>query len=438
MIMCHILLFGKIEMKMKKKTMQSVKGKSDVKNIISLGLTSFFNDTASEMIYPLLPAFLAIQLGAGPAGLGLVEGVAETTSSVLKYYSGWLSDRWKKRKPIFVFGYLFSNIVRPLTGIVTSWLHVFLLRFADRVGKGLRTAPRDAILADSATIKHRALAFSFHRAMDHSGALVGPIIAWFLMAKFGMGYREVFLWSAVPGIFVILTVIFLVRERISAVDAKKVVDSKKYEAPSKKSDMATGIFSKNGLQSVKVMKLHKSFYHYLFIIIIFTLGNSSDAFLLLLAQNKGIGLAMLPILWGVLHISKMTFSFLGGWLGDRWSKRGIITAGWLVYGMVYLGFAFSSSASQIWALFIIYGIYFGFTEGSEKAMVADFVAAKHYGRAYGLYNLAVGIGALPASLIFGFLWQVFGHKTAFIAGAALSIFAALLLNIIRMKRENDS
>jgi MFS family permease len=437
MIMHHILSFGKLETIMKKKSLKSVKGKSDVKNIISLGLTSFFNDTASEMIYPLLPVFLAIQLGAGPAGLGLVEGVAETTSSVLKYYSGWLSDRWRKRKPIFVFGYLFSNIVRPLTGIVTSWWHVFLLRFADRVGKGLRTAPRDALLADSATEKHRALAFSFHRAMDHSGALVGPIIAWLLMAKFGMGYREVFLCSAIPGIFVILTVIFLVRERISAVDAQGAIVSKKDKVPEKKSDIKVGSFSRNSLQSSKEMKLHKSFYQYLFIIIIFTLGNSSDAFLLLLAQNKGIDLALLPILWSVLHISKMMFSFLGGWLGDRWSKRGIITAGWLVYGMVYLGFAFSSSTAHIWALFVIYGIYFGFTEGSEKALVADFVPAERYGRAYGLYNLAVGIGALPASLIFGFLWQVFGHKTAFIAGATLSIIAAVLLNILRMKKEND-
>jgi len=422
---------------MKKKSLKSVEGKSDVKNILSLGLTSFFNDTASEMIYPLLPAFLAIELGAGPAGLGLVEGVAETTSSVLKYYSGWLSDRWRKRKPIFVFGYLFSNIVRPLTCIVTSWLHILFLRFADRVGKGLRTAPRDAILADSATVRHRALAFSFHRAMDHSGALAGPIIAWFLMTQFGMGYREVFLWSAVPGIFVILTVIFLVRERISAVDVRGPIVSKENKVPEKKSDIKIGIFSRNSLQSSKEIKLHKSFYYYLFIIIIFTLGNSSDAFLLLLAQNKGIDLALLPILWGVLHLSKMVFSFLGGWLGDQWSKRGIITAGWLVYGMVYLGFAFSASAAHIWALFVIYGIYFGFTEGSEKALVADFVPPERYGRAYGLYNLAVGIGALPASLIFGFLWQVFGHKTAFIAGATLSIIAAVLLNMLRMKKEND-
>jgi MFS family permease len=437
MIMCHILLFGKIEMKMKKKTMQSVEGKSDVKNIVSLGLTSFFNDTASEMIYPLLPAFLAIQLGAGPAGLGLVEGVAETTSSVLKYYSGWLSDRWRKRKPIFVFGYLFSNLVRPLTGIVTSWLHVFLLRFADRVGKGLRTAPRDAILADSATIKHRALAFSFHRAMDHSGALLGPIIAWFLMAKLGMQYREVFLMSAIPGVLVVLTVIFLVRERISAVDDPGRVISLKNLNGGSRSRNETGKIIEGGTKLSNEGKFHKSFHHYLFIIIVFTLGNSSDAFLLLLAQNKGIALALLPILWGVFHVSKMTFSFLGGWLGDRWSKRGIITAGWLVYGLVYLGFAFSSSALHIWLLFVIYGIYFGFTEGSEKALVADLVSKERYGRAYGLYNLAIGIGALPASLIFGSLWQLFGYRTAFITGASLSIMAAMLLNILRIKRLND-
>jgi MFS family permease len=437
MIVHHILSFDKVEAVMKNKSLKQVSGKSDIKNILSLGLTSFFNDTASEMIYPLLPAFLAIQLGAGPAGLGLVEGVAETTSSVLKYYSGLLSDRWRRRKPIFVFGYLFSNLVRPLTGIVTSWGHVFLLRFADRVGKGLRTAPRDAILADSVTVKYRALAFSFHRAMDHSGALVGPIIAWLLMAKFGMGYREVFLWSAVPGIFVIFTVIFLVRERISAVDTQIAIVSKKDTVPENKSDIKMGIISKKSLRSSKEKKLHKSFYHYLFIIIVFTLGNSSDAFLLLLAQNEGIALALLPILWGVLHISKMAFSFLGGWLGDRWSKRGIITAGWLVYGMAYLGFAFAASATHIWVLFIIYGIYFGFTEGSEKALVADFVPAESYGRAFGLYNLAVGIGALPASLIFGFLWQVFGHEIAFISGAFLSITAAVLLNILRMKKENE-
>lgn len=425
------------ELYMKTKSSNPPKRKSDIRNILSLGFTSFFNDTASEMIYPLLPAFLAIQLGAGPAGLGLVEGVAETTSSVLKYYSGWLSDKWKKRKPIFVFGYLFSNIVRPLTGIVTSWWHVFALRFADRVGKGLRTAPRDALLADSVTMKHRALAFSFHRAMDHSGALVGPIIAWFLMAKMGMQYKEVFLLSAVPGVFVVLTVIFLVRERITAVDDihKEIsINNKKAE---KRSDLKSSVAEENQKPSIKEGKFHKSFHHYLFIIIVFTLGNSSDAFLLLLAQDKGIALALLPILWGVFHLSKMSFSFLGGWLADKWSKRGIITAGWLVYGLVYLGFALSVSAWHIWVLFVVYGIYFGFTEGTEKAFVADLVSKERYGRAYGLYNLAVGIGALPASLIFGALWQLFSYQTAFITGASLSILAAVLLNILRIRRAND-
>lgn len=411
--------------------------KSDIKNILSLGLTSFFNDLASEMIYPLLPAFLAVKLGAGPAGLGLVEGIAETTSSILKYYSGRMSDRIGKRKPIFLFGYIFSNIVRPLMGFASAWWHILVLRFSDRVGKGIRTAPRDALLADSASIKHRSLAFSFHRAMDHTGALFGPIIAWLLMSSFGMDYQEVFLWSAVPGIFVIFTIIFLVKEKPPAVKTETRI----VESSARNAGKDTNKDKKQGLNAVagvkRVIPLEKSFYYYLLIIIVFTLGNSSDAFLLLLAQQKGVALVLLPILWGVFHISKMAFSFLGGWLGDKWSKRGIVTSGWIIYGLVYTGFAFAATTLHIWLLFIAYGVYFGFTEGTEKALVADFVSAKHYGRAYGLYNLAVGIGALPASLIFGLVWQVFSHEAAFILGASLSITAAVLLNILKLKKSDE-
>lgn len=417
--------------------MKSAGKKTDIRNILSLGLTSFFNDMASEMIYPLLPAFLAITLDAGPAGLGLVEGIAETTSSVLKYYSGWLSDKLKKRKPIFLIGYIFSNIVRPLMGIATAWWHILFLRFADRIGKGVRTAPRDALLADSVSEKNRALAFSFHRAMDHTGALVGPVIAWLMMSQFNMGYREVFLWSAVPGIFVILTILFLVREKISGGDRyiKRAIKDKSIVKIKRRTEVQVSLKIASSDQAKPA--LHKSFYYYLFIIIIFTLGNSSDAFLLLLAQNKGVELALLPILWGVFHVSKMMFSFLGGWLGDKWSKRGIVSAGWVIYGIVYIGFAMASNELHIWMLFIIYGVYFGFSEGSEKAIVADFVSSKHYGRAYGLYNLAVGIGALPASLIFGFVWQVVDYKAAFIMGASLSLIAAILLNIIKLKKIDE-
>jgi len=402
---------------------QNKKGKSNVRNIVGLGLTSFFNDAASEMIYPLLPRFLAVTLGAGPTGLGLVEGIAKSTSSILKLFSGWLSDKLRKRKIIFFSGYLFSNILRPLIAFVTSWAHVLIIRFADRVGKGVRTAPRDALLADSASEKHKSFAFSFHRAMDHFGALVGPIIAWLLMDSFNFTHRKVFLFSVVPGVFVMLTIIFLVKEKIPK--KRKDPDVEFKEQAAEKAFFEKGKPGK---------KLPKHFYYYLTIIIIFTLGNSADAFLLLLASEKGVPLELIPILWGLHSLSKMSFSFLGGWLGDRWSKKGSVILGWFIYGIVYLGFAFAFKTIHIWFLFASYGIYFGLTEGVEKAIVSVYSESENYGKAYGLYNLAIGIGALPASLIFGFLWQTFSYKIAFITGASLAVLASVILLFLPIKK----
>ncbi|MBN2134566.1 MAG: MFS transporter [Acidobacteria bacterium] len=391
------------------------------KNIIALGFTSFFNDFSSEMIYPLLPAFLAIKLGAGPVGLGIVEGIAESTAAVIKLFSGIYSDKTGKRKPIFFSGYLFSNIVRPLIAFVGNWYQLLLLRFGDRVGKGVRTAPRDALLADSAGTTHRSFAFGFHRAMDHLGAMFGPVVAWVMMNYFAFGYRDVFLASAIPGVFVMLVIIFFVKEIKP--------DTKPEEL--KKATSTDKNIKTNVLNLSQLKTFPGTFRRYLTAILIATLGNSTDAFLLLLAYMRGISEIMIPLLWTFLHISKMLFNLLFGYIGDKTSRLKLIISGWFVYSLIYFGFAFSTKPIHIWILFALYGLYYGMTEGNEKALVADFVSKKDYGAAYGIYNLVIGIGALPASIIFGIIWKLVSAEAAFIFGAALAMLAALIMTGVK-------
>ena len=381
------------------------------KNIFFLGLVSFFNDFSSEMIYPLLPLFLTSVLGAGAAALGIIEGLAESTASVLKFFSGFFSDKYKRRKPIFAAGYTLSNIVRPLIGIASSWLHVLLLRFSDRVGKGIRTSPRDALLADSAGEKNRGFAFGFQRALDHAGAILGPLAAIILLPLLKNDLRYLFLLSAIPGVIVLFIVYFAVKE----------------VRPKKSPDRLT---LGQGLKGVD-----RNFRYYLIVILIFTLGNSSDAFLLLKAQDAGITMLQIPLLWIVLHIVKAVTSAPGGLLSDKVGRKAVIISGWVFYGVIYIAFAFTTGTSEIWFLFAIYGIYFGLTEGTEKAMVADMVKEDKMGTAYGLFNLTVGLAALPASLIFGLIWQYVGSQYAFIMGAGLALISSVMLFGVKIKRQ---
>lgn len=390
-------------------------------NVLALSIVSFLNDTSSEIIYPLLPAFLALTLGATPFAIGLIEGFAESVAAFLKLFSGYLSDKFSRRKlPVFL-GYSLASLTRPLLAFVTSWQQVLFVRVTDRVGKGIRGAPRDALLADSVSAEKRGLAFGFNRAADHLGAVFGPITAFILLSYFAddpnnptaRDYRQVFLFASVPVALGLFVIVFFVKEK------KHEIHSEANVTPIK--------LSLKGFDG--------NFKRFLIVIAIFTLSNSTDAFLLLRAEQAGIPVAVLPLLWMLLHFSKVVFSLIGGDLSDRVGRKKMIFAGWIVYALVYAGFAFVETAWQAWALFFIYGAYFGLTEGAEKALVADLVEPEKSGTAFGFYNLAFSITVFPASIIFGALWNQFGATTAFLTSAAISIGAALLLITVKTDRK---
>jgi MFS family permease len=375
------------------------------RNVKALGFVSLLNDAASEMIYPLLPVFLTSVLGVGAGALGVIEGIAESTASLLKLFSGWVSDKTKKRKVLILLGYGLAVLGRPLVAFSRYWWHVAIIRFVDRLGKGVRTPPRDALISLSTSGEIRGKAFSLHRAMDHAGAIIGPICAIALL-KAGMSLKSVFTWALIPGILTLFIIFFFVRE-------------KRIEAKAKKIDFKLSVLTKN-------------FKTYLLILVLFTLGNSSDAFLILKARDAGIATALIPLLWIVLHFVKMATSIPGGEWSDRVGRRKVIVTGWVVYALIYLGFGFASRVFHIWALFASYGVYFGLTEGVEKAFVSDLISDKFQGTAFGFYHLAVGVAAFPSSVVFGFIWQKFGSLTAFSYGAGLAgIASVLLLSLVK-------
>jgi MFS family permease len=390
-------------------------------NVIALSLVSLFNDVSSEIIYPLLPLFLSLTLGASPFVIGAIEGGAESISSLLKLASGYFSDFFAKRKfPIFV-GYALSSATRPLLGFATMWTQVLGIRLIDRVGKGIRTAPRDAMIADSTPPEKRGLAFGFHRAMDHTGAVVGPLIGFFLIyflaadrqnpsaAEFG----QIFLAASIPALLVMITIAFFVKE---------------------KPELKNENLKSAGGAALETRVLRGNFLRYLLILFLFTLSNSSDAFLLLRAEQCGVSPVTIPLLWAFLHAVKVFSSLVGGDLSDRIGRKTLIFTGWILYALVYCGFAFAVSATQIWALFLLYGIYFGLTEGVEKALVADLVPAERRGTAYGFYHLAFGIAVFPASLMLGAIWNFYGFQAAFLTSAAISSLAAVLILTLKTRQ----
>jgi len=383
-------------------------------NVLLLGAVSFLNDSASEMIYPLLPVFLTTVLGAGPAVLGIVEGIAESTASFLKLASGFISDRVHRRKNWVVGGYLLSNAARPLIGLASSWPGVLVLRFIDRIGKGLRTSPRDALIAESTPSDYRGKAFGFHRAADHAGAVAGPLLAALLLDVFIMNIKTVFLLSVIPGVITIGVLLAGVRE--TPTQARPSVRPEPLRIRQAWREMPGTLR------------------RFVLILFLFTLGNSTDAFLLLKAQQLGVTVGLLPVLWVVLHIVKMTSSVQGGIASDRWGRKRVIVGGWIVYALTYAGFMIADSVWEAWALFAVYGLYFGLTEGVEKALIADFSPSHLRGSAFGLYNLMIGIGALPASLLFGWVWQSFGSAAAFGMGAAFALTASLWLWRLPVRR----
>ncbi|MBM4351725.1 MAG: MFS transporter [Deltaproteobacteria bacterium] len=385
------------------------------KNVRSLGWVSLFNDIASEMIYPLLPLFLNTVLGAGVVFIGLIEGIAESVSSFLKLFSGWVSDRFQKRKGLILFGYFLASITRPFIGLATSAYHVLFLRFFDRIGKGVRSSPRDALLSQSCGEEERGKAFGFQRAMDHAGAMTGPLIASLLMAVFTEDLRTIFLLAFIPSLFCL----WILWRGVT--DIHPVRNSSRYDSkPSETTNPAPSSPKLNW------KGWDRRFKYFLLIITLFTLGNSSDAFLLLRAQDLGLNIVTIPILWFIFHLSKTAFSIPGGTLSDRIGRRKVMILAWTVYGLVYLGFAFVSKPYHIWLLFIVYGLFYGLSEGTEKAWVADLVEESKRGTAYGAYHFCIGIAALPASLLMGLIWKAIGVQWAFSFGAVMALIAALL------------
>jgi MFS family permease len=377
------------------------------RDVYALGATSLLNDAASEMIYPLLPAFLTSVLGVGAATLGIIEGSADALSSLLKLVSGHLSDRGGRRKPLVVGGYVIAGLARPLVAFARSAGFVLAVRLVDRVGKGLRASPRDALIGDVAPPELHGRAFGVHEGMDHAGAVIGPLMAYALLGA-GVALRHVFLLAALPALAACLVVAVVVREP---------PPRPRPAAPAPRAPLR--------------VVLSRPFLGYLGAVALFALGNSSDAFLLLRAQDAGVPVQAAPLLWSLHHVVKAAISPSGGALADRIGHRRALALGWLVYAGIYAGFAFASGAAAIAGLFVVYGLHFALVGGAQKALVARLVPLEARGRGFGLYHLTVGVAALPASLLFGLLYQSFGARTAFLCGAALALAAVLLLPLSR-------
>jgi MFS family permease len=380
--------------------------------VFMLGLASLFTDMSSEMIYPLLPVFLTTTLGAGAVALGIIEVVAESTAAFLKVISGVWTDLIRKRKPFILAGYGLAGAVRPLIGLATVWPFVMAMRFMDRIGKGLRTSPRDALIADVTDPSVRGAAFGVNRALDHMGAVIGPLIAAALLHWLNVPIRHIFLLAAIPAVIVILIITLGVKDKAVAVA----------EPANGKLDFAELWREAGGNLKLLFWSLF-----------VFTLGNSTDAFLLLRMNNAGVSGAGVAVLWSAHHMVKVVCTYFGGRLSDKVDRRKMIVCGWVVYAVVYCLFAVVDSKLGLIAVFLAYGIYFGLTEPVEKALVADLAPQRLRGTAFGIYNGVISIGALPASAIFGLLWKVFGVETAFITGAVLAIVAAFMLMAVQTR-----
>lgn len=382
-----------------------------------LGLTSLLNDIASEMLAPVMPAFLVTVLKASKWQIGLIDGVGETVASLLKLWSGARSDDVGRRKGFVVWGYSIAVVARPIMGLATSPWHVFGLRTIDRIGKGVRTSPRDAMIAESTSEETRGRAFGFHRGMDHLGAAIGALIAVvFLWWTSGGGsdpaaheewqLRRLFWLSILPGLPILFLLPLALRET-----AKAPAEEPK--------------------EPLSLRPLDANFRRYLVALLLFTLGNSSDSFLLVRAKEVGVPTYALPILWILFHLAKSGGNMLtGGWV-HQIGARPLIWAGWLWYAAVYVGFGLANTAWQIWALFLLYAAFYALTEPAEKALVATLVGPQRQGLAFGWFNLTIGIGALPASLLFGFIYDYAGALAAFGTGAAFALVASVVLASVR-------
>jgi MFS family permease len=379
--------------------------------VVLLGFVSLLNDSSSEMIYPLLPVFLASYLGATPVVIGLIEGAADGLASVLKYFAGAWSDRMPKRKPLIASGYSLAAISRVLIPLARVWPLVLLARLVDRTGKGIRSAPRDALIADVTPPESRGKAFGFHRALDHTGAIVGPLIALLLMNGMHLQMRTLFFVAVIPGVLGVALLLFL-KEPVAAVSQP----------------------AQSGLATSQPLHMPAPFWKAVAAVALFSLANSSDAFLLLQAHVAGVATAMLPALWAAHHVIKALFSTRAGALSDRVDRTLLLIAGWCSYAVIYFAFPFARSLSFFVVLFILYAIPFALYEGAERAWIAEFAPAELRGKGFGYYYLANGLCVLAGTALFGWIYQEIAHTAAFFTGGVLAVAAAAWVAIIRITR----
>ena len=385
------------------------------KNVTVAGLVSFFMDISSEMIYPLVPLFLANVLGVNKSVIGLIEGIAESTSSLLKVFSGWFSDRIGNRKWLMAVGYGISILSRPFVALAISWQQVLGSRFIDRFGKGVRTAPRDAIIAESADKAYLGRAFGFHRSMDTMGAVIGPALAFFLLGLFSNDYRKVFWLSMIPGVIAVLLIIFFITEKKKSVAAHS-------DRP-------------------KLTLRHFDWRFKFFVIIasLFAVGNSSDVFLILRAQQVGVSTLMIPMVYLLFNLVYSLSSIPAGMAADKFGKKRVILLGFVLFAFLYYGFGVASGTKAIWILFGLYGLFMGLTEGIQKAFLATIIPQDFKATAFGVYNTVVGLAMFPASLIGGWLWDHVSPSATFYFGTITASASAILFIVfITIVRRTDA
>ena len=371
----------------------------------ALGAVSLFTDLSSEMVYPINPLFLTTVLGASPEIVGVIEGCAESLASLLKLYSGYLSDRLGQRKPLTLWGYGLAALSKPLIGVAGSWAQVFGARLLDRTGKGLRAAPRDALIADNVPKEQRGRAFGFHRSMDTTGAVLGPLIGWLYLQFFSSNLRPLYFVAFVPAVLGVAVLAFFVREK------RPVLEKTVTALPPK--------FALSGLSA--------EYRRYLLAVGLFGLGNSSDAFLLLRAQGMGVAAQNLLLLYALFNTVDAVLGYTAGRWSDRVGRRPLIACGWGVFALVYLGFALLGSPGAAWALFLVYGLYYTLTQGAQKALAADLAHPERRGAEIGAFHLLIGIAALPASLVAGWLYTHVSPSAPFYLGAVSALLGMAVL-----------
>ena len=421
------------------------------RNVFFAGVSSFFMDISSEMVYSLVPIFLSSVLGINKSLIGVIEGIAETTASLLKMFAGWLSDRLGRRKPLMLFGYSISTLSRPLLALSGGWGMVLGARFIDRFGKGIRTAPRDAIVADSCDKKELGRSFGYHRAMDQFGAVIGPAIAFLVLTLRPGDYRTVFWISLIPGVLCVVVIAFFIHDR-----KRKAAAGAACEAPgaapgaegsgggggSGDADAPVGVAGSGldataggngpvepgfGARLRRLRGLRGPLLAYLLVMAVFSLGNSSDAFLILRAQDLQVATVMIPVLYLMFNLVYSALSIPAGLLADRIGRRKVALLGFAIFAGAYAWMAMAGSQGAAWGVFAVYGVYMGIADGNGRALLAEFSSGERHGTAFGAYHMVVGLAALPASIIAGVLYDHVSAAAPFWVGAGAAVLAGVLM-----------